>query len=359
MNSTPDVSTETEIEQKPLKNKRKTKYLLITIAFLLVFAIVAVSFSWIGFLNKNPFAEIGIAAAKTLKKSAKADISVGISEFSEETVSSAFEIAFVNSDGKLEISSLGSNGEMQFRNSDYSFVSESDGSISITKNDFGADEVISAVKKSEIQRAVELINEKVFKKEVLNPEETEKRVKRIADYYGKRDFLEENLGFSVKKENGEKIFSFRFGAADIISIVCNIVYNSEKAFNEQEVYEKVVSVLKIASNLDIDSEVSLDIGLKKGYVSTISLEIKTFSNGTQRKTSSYLLEFSGYSKTEHDKAVLDEFNKAKETLGDFKRYERTPDGSSVFTDEDDKKHYFIGDAATVCVSEIEKGKFYA
>lgn len=358
MNFNEDALNEQKLSDPPQKKKSVKKTVLITVSAVLALCIVAVSLSWVGFLRNNPFAEMGIAFIKTFKDSAKGDLCVTVTEKGKETVKTNSEIAVVNKNGRFGLTSLGEDGNALYLDGEYLFVSASDGSVSIIDyND--RDDLDLKKPKKDIKYVVRFLNKNVFKKELLDPEETEERFMEIAEYYGDREYLEENLGFSVTKENGAKTFSFNFGLTEFISVVCNIVYNSEEIFNEKEAYETVVSLLKIASNLDVDSRITLDVKVKNGYISEIELDCKTFDKETEKQTQNYSVTFSDYKNTELIETVLEEFSKAKEKLGDFKRYERNPDGSRVFTDKDGNKHKIGGDTATVCASENKQGMNYA
>lgn len=363
MNNTTDVSEQQTTE--PCKNKKNVKKtVLISVSVVLVLCLVTIPLAWISYLNNNPLSEIALAALKTFKSSAKAEITVSRVVSGEES-ESFYEMAVVNKDENLGISVIGDGGMMFYLDKEYVFSSKPDGSVSLTHHNEECDEeeeeeeTTPWMDKSVVKDAVWFLNEKVFKDDVLEPDETEKRVKKIADYYFKKEYLEENLGFSSRKENGEKVFSFRFEVTEILSVLCDIVYNSENVFNERETYEKVMSVLKIAANLDIDSEIELDIRTKNGYISAIEFVNRSFDGEKEKGFVRYELVFSDYGKTEHDETVIAEFSEYKDVLGEFKSYELAPDGSCVFTDKDGKKHKYLSDSTTTCFAFKEKGIKYA
>ncbi len=354
MNFTPDVNFEDQKVKPPKKFSKKA--ILIAVSLVLVVCIFAATMWWIGFVNQNPFVEIAFAAAKTFKTSAKAELVVSsVSRIKSEEAFS--EIVFANDDGKLGLTSVSDDGTEFYLDGEYVFLAQSDGTASITKYYDRKNDVEDSGKKKDIQYFVRFLNKNIFEEEILNPEETEKRSKEIAKHYGNRDYLEENLGFSVDKENGEKIFSFNFGLTDFVAIIRDMVYNSEEIFNKKENYEALLSVLKIASSLSVDSEISLDIRIKKGRISSFVLSAKTFDGNEEKRLDTYSLVFSEYGESVLDKDVLDEFSEHKDILGEFKSYKRKPDGQVTFTDKDGKKHDYFKN--TITVYAVGKGTNHA
>ena len=343
MTNNQDVLNEQEASN-PKKGKSAKKRVLVTVSILLVSCIVLASFSWIGFLKNNPLAEISLAAYKTFKKSASAEMSITVSQNGEELKHKAFEIAVLN-DGDFESTLLGKDGEMLYLNSDYYYHQSSDGSLAIGRLELDIRAMIEDIKKNDIESAVKRINDDVFESDVLNPEETKERILEIAEYYGKRDYLEENLGFSLTKDEDGKRFGFSFGLVEFVSIICAIVSNSEDVFNDSDTYETVVSLLKIASVLDMNTDISFDVILKNGYISKIELDATI--NGDAEQVISCEMKLFDYKKASLNETVKEEFSKAKNLLSDFMKYEKSSDGSIVFTDKDGKKHKYSGDATTV------------
>lgn len=336
-------SLETEIiettETKAGKNK-KTVFAII--ASVVVIALIFSSFGWVWFLSENPFAEIAFAAKRTFSKSAKSEVT-SITEKQDKKSEEKTEIVFVNDKSGFSFSALSSNGKKFFANEDWIFSSETDGSVEISNREQDGDllKVLELLKKGKIEEAAEFLNENVFEKELLNPENCSDWLFETYKNYCKKDYLEKHLGFSKKSEKGIKTFSFSFGVNEFFGVVCDVVLDSKNLFSDVETYESLLSLVKIASNIELNSEIELEIKIQNGRIIEIvfSSDTKT-AEGDIKKSKTIIARFSDLGKADHDKNLISELEKYKNILGDNKRYKENSDGSYEYTDKNGKKNKF-------------------
>ncbi len=336
-NSPSEPKEELTLSEKPKKRFSKKKGLAI-IAFALVVAIFSGCVTWVTYLKNNPLVELAIASANTLSSSASATVTAGREKADRDTPK--YEACFVNEDGPLQFSYLGSDGSAYYRDGDFVFLKESDGEVDIRRlerDEENAGRLARALKKGDFAEVARYLNEAIFERELFNPEEAEKWLFSSLEHYGSREFLEEKLGFSVKKEKGIKTFSFKFSYKEITFVAYELLYSARDVFADETVYDELLSLMRIAANLNFDYEISIEIQVKNNRL----VAVNAVADG-DKACYVFDAELYDFGDSAHDARVVEEFLKYKEILGDYKRYKLSHDGSYTFTDMNGEKYNYLG-----------------